>query len=141
MATGRKEDKIRKSYFLLSCAPICLAESLLGPEWASGLDYLQSNSSSLTDKETKVNKFHGSRAIPALKSFHSWPCFLAPPHRQGGFPGAHLGSVLEEEASLVSFALEQTPERLFLLTSRRENTGGNLLHFGPSPQPGLYYSK
>lgn len=110
----RRSQKILFPSFL--CPHLLLAESLLEPEWVLGIDHLQSNSSSLTDKETKVNdKFHSSRVMLALKSFHTCPPgFSAPLGCQGGFPGAILGPILEKESSLVSFALEQTPERLFI---------------------------
>lgn len=109
---GRKEDEVREKILFPSflCTCLFLAEPLLEPEWVSGIDHLESNPSSLTDKESKVNnKFHSSRTMPALKSFHTWPVLFCPTGMLGMLPRSHFRPNFGKVSSLVSFILEPTP--------------------------------
>lgn len=102
-------------------------------EWVSGIDHLESNSSSLTDKESKVNtKFLSPRTMPALKSFHTWPVLSCPTRMLGMVSRSHFRPNFGKRVKFGFIRLRAHPLRdySFLHTPRYKNTVCNLLHFG-----------
>lgn len=129
MATGRKEDEVRKKILF----PSFLCTCLFLAEWVSGIDHLESNSSSLTDKESKVNtKFLSPRTMPALKAFHTWPVLSCPTRMLGMVSRSHFRPNFGKTVKFGFIRLRAHPLRdySFLHTPRYKNTVCNLLHFG-----------